>query len=306
VFVVDSPDGLYGPNEGAVGQGYQIKNADSDPSLELVITTTAIDARLPNVRLERGGLPPDAWLRIKALGLSPSGDSTVAIGELKGAKFGAGIDTLRVPFNLLPAFLPPRVTGIVPLVDNCALLAVTILFSKAVDARSLAGSIAVHLSGVASDNVMEVRLDPTSAKFADVLLSPEIPIAGPVAVTVEVSTNVEDDGGNALDDVPMQPGAQPYSEELTFAPDPTKPCGTSNLPRCGDGAPDQAELCPSGFACGEAGVCLPESCDVVSCAPGYVCDTATFSCEVDCRPYGDEPGACPDGKACDPERGVCR
>ncbi|MBC7793539.1 MAG: hypothetical protein H7Z43_07510, partial [Clostridia bacterium] len=91
---VDSTTGLYTAAQAGVGNDYSIENIDNDDALELVIRSRVIDGRLPNIRIERGGLPASG-VDVRVLGLAKDGQH-VASGGVSDIAFASGSRNLPV------------------------------------------------------------------------------------------------------------------------------------------------------------------------------------------------------------------
>lgn len=210
--VLDAPSGLYLPGQERVSGNLEIRDFDSDPSdLEVVVTVPAIASRLPWIRIERGGLP-DVPMEVRVLGydLDTAEGVVIAEGILRGVRFGSGLTTWQMSFNLLPDRLPPRVedavvgdgTGI-----GCGLPFVVVLFSKPVDAASLSmpGSVTFEPGGAPSS----LMLDPTR-RIAQISAPTDVVGAEGYAFTLTLGTTIVDDEGRSLDQVPTVPGDQAF------------------------------------------------------------------------------------------------
>jgi hypothetical protein len=213
VLVVDSPEGLYPPGSETVVGDVQIKNVDGDTdALELVTLIPMPDDRLPWIRLHRGGLP-DVPLTIRLTGLERGGSTrAIALGRVEGVRFTEGeLVSLVVPFDLGSEVRAPRVEEVLPPdgddAPGCRIEEVTIVFSEAIDAASLAapGAVEVEPGGPALD----LRLSGSGyiATYQPTALAGA---GGVLHYRVTVSTAVVDRDGNPLDQSPTEPGAQAY------------------------------------------------------------------------------------------------
>jgi len=265
--------------------------------------------RLPVIRLLRGGLP-DVPLDVRVIGIrGPEDGPAIALGRLGGARFEAArVTTATVPFNIRPELLPPRVVDVLPrdgdVAPGCMVATLVVMFSKPMDAASLTapGRILTEPGGMPT----EVTVD-SSGLVAIVVPSGLVGIdATTVAYRLSVSSEARDRDGLALDQMPMQDGAQGFTADfvlhctmISMTPDRV-PCGSLEPP--GPLGP----YCPGGarLAC-VANECVLASCDDAECAPGFVCDPSTFACVRDCRPYGDDVCAAV-RPVCDDATGSCR
>jgi len=304
VVVVDSAEGLYAPDQAQVGDGFEIANRDDDDPLELTFTVPVPEARLPLLRLERGGLP-DAALEISVRGYADGEQSPLAAGGVSGVRFEVNqVQELPVPFNLLPDRLPPRVVEVFPaegqLLSDCELSLLVVVFSKAIDVSSLVPNHSVSLRGLALGD-----FQLTLGRVAQFVVTDES-LVGSVSNQIEVGTEVTDEQGRHLDQQPAQAGAQGFASE--FLTPASCPQLAGNW--CGEVDPilGPGDICPDleiGRLICQDGVCVPAECDVASCGDGFICDQASGSCEVDCRLYGGVE-ACPAGQpVCDLETGRC-
>jgi hypothetical protein len=216
VVVVDSPAGLYAPGDDRVVDGMQIENADADPALELVAIFPVVD-HLPWIRIERGSLEPDVALEVRVLGLpTPSGEP-IAYGAVSEVRFDSG--EVDVPFDLLPAVLPPRVVEVVPgdgdaLDASCVVDQVVVILSKPVDPRTVLapGAIAFEPGGAPRS----IRVDDT-ARFIDVVPPSTWAFTTEARYALTISSRITDLEGRALDQMPAVEGAQDYAHEFALA-----------------------------------------------------------------------------------------
>lgn len=297
VFVLDSPTGLYRPGEEQSDERFQIKDADANPDdLELVITLEVAGDRLPTLRVERGGLP-DEPLDVRVLGLPLSGGSVpIAQGTLRGLRFSDEAQTIALPFDLRDEVLPPRVESILPAdgsdLPGCRLSSIVLVFSRPVDASSLAEQGAI---------LVEPATDVTSVTLSDEGLVATLTTSGlesqsgSLSYRVIVGSTVVDLEGHAFDQVPSDDGNQAYEAELHHpcVPPPTMP----DMP-CGE------TFCLSSPRI----ACIDDKCTFTSCtevcAEGLVCDAIHDRCREDCR-TGDAVSACAEGSTCDADTGLC-
>lgn len=299
VVIVDAPGGLYAPGEERTVGLVQIEDADADRrDLELVATVPIEGSRLPVIRLERGTLP-DVPLDIRVLGLG-SEPRPIAEGRVRAVRLSRPPAELSVPFNIRPEALPPRVSEVLPAdgdeAGDCVVPDIVLLFSKPIDAATLVGAVVLDPGGP-----VDVTLDASGhvATFAARLSGD----GETVSFRLRVDSTVTDRQGVALDQLPAEPGRQPFDEAFVLPCGPGTavpggPCGTDTGPLPGE--------CPGGdrLACVD-GECVLDGCDRARCREGFACVEATGVCEVDCRLYG-EVDVCPEDRPrCDPDSGAC-
>ncbi len=288
VVVIDAAEGpLYPLEDEQLGGALQIKNADADATdLELVATVDVPADRLPEIRIERGGLP-DIPLYVRVLGSVDGGPGAeIARGGLPSVTFAAGsIKRVPTPFNLLPRYLPLRVSEVAPgdgqLIPCDVQLEILTVFSRSPAGTSVTTPGRVLLSELGGEDV--------AAQSLEVALSTMrfVPSRTVTDYRLVISTEVTDTDGGPLDQVPSMAGLQPFAQDFHLE------CSTVMSPtmaRCSAQAPTAP--CPGGdrFRC-DRGTCVPARCEGASCTAGFVCDPSTLACEVDCRPYGDD--GCP-------------
>lgn len=299
VWILDHEDGLYDPGEEVVSGDTQVKNADSDPALEVVTVVHMDRDDLPAVRIARGGLAVGS-VDVRVLGLAQDG-AVVADGAAEGLSFG-GSSPVSVPFDFRDALRPPRVRGVFPEdgaeLQGCSLQTVTLVFTRPMDPASLgAESVLVTAPGVEQVSVVVAP----SGVFADVSFAPPLEGSGSeLTFRLEVATSARAVDGTALDQAGSEAGSQAFSREITLkcGPPPTFPCVVGECQwACGD------HECPHSpeIACLD-GVCTPVAC-AEDCPAGDVCDPLRGSCVRDCR-SGEALSACAAG-ACDEATGLC-
>ena len=213
VVVLDSPDGLYAPGEERVEGDVQIENADGDPALELV-TSVPLTDHLPWIRVEQGSLDPDVVLDVRLLGLPSPGGDPIAVGTVSGVGFADG--EVGVPFDLLPALLPPRVVDVIPddgdTIPGCNLDRIVIVLNKPVlPGTALAEGAILFDPGGAPRSI---RVD-VSSRFIDVV-PPAWSFTSEARYTLTVASSITDVAGEPLDQVPSLEGAQAYEHEFTL------------------------------------------------------------------------------------------
>lgn len=296
ILVVDSDQGLYPPGAERSSDAAQIKNADSDPELELVVTAE-VPGHLPFVRIERGSLP-DVPLSVRVFGLGKggaAGGTYIARGDVSGVALDDPAAEVTIPFNLRPEVRAARVDQVLPadggVAPDCRVSPIVLLFSKPMSAASLE-----------APGVVSITPDPGSLTiYVDAsglvvnVVAPQLMGASDVLdYHVHVGSEAEDQAGGVLDQVASMPGAQSFELDvhLTCTPPPMGP----QLPDCLAGL-----NCGTTYACVD-GACEPAGCDV-SCLPGTVCDPKRVACVEDCRVLA-EIGVCLPSQVCSAD-GVC-
>jgi len=292
----------------------EIADVDQDGELELRAKVDLAEmGHLPLIRVEQGGLP-DVPLEVRIDGIGPQDkvNTRLAAGGVQGINFAPGdVEAVTVPFNLRAAFRPPRVTQIFPeegstlrpeFVSNAL-----VIFSKPMFRDSLltAGVIGV----LRVEGSQETALKPGE------LVVGELYAGGPTRVEfrfdstlaegeyrVRVSQGALDTSGRALDQVPLQPGNQPFSSHFTITgPVAMAACSPHcEATWCGNGG----AACPVGLSCDTASKsCLPPACPT-ACPTVMVCDPKLTACVDDCRVHGTY-GGCPAGSDCSAATGLC-
>ena len=306
-LVVDSPGGLYPAGTDLTDGDLQIKDVDGDGDAELLATVTVNGlGRLPVVRLEQGGLKL-VPLEIRVDGLA-AGGAAIAAGGVQGIDFTEGeAAAIKVPFNLKPAYRPPRVTQVFPpnnsdLVKISTVSSALVIFSKPMNMSSLSRAGVFRVLAVAGGTRTEVPVKsitggelyqggPSKAEYLFKKL-----LSSPGTFEVRISAGALDTSGRALDQVPLQAGNQAFSSRFTvvtsmIAPACAPKCETA---WCGNGG----TKCPDGLTCHEAsGTCKPAGCPK-ACPKLMVCDPGLGACVDDCRVHGTHGGCAKDAPRC--------
>jgi hypothetical protein len=319
-LVVDAPEGLYPGGASRRDGEIELSDLDGDGARELSasITLGAL-GRLPLVRLERGGMPGGASLELRLDGIGsddsdgkPTADVELAAGGVQGISFTEGaVSSVKIPFNLRAKFRPPRVTQVFPedgaTLSSSSVGSVALIFSKPMSFASLKPAVLQVLQVVGgSETPIELReivVGEIGAGGPTRAVLHFLKAAGEGVYRVRAGQGALDTSGRALDQVPMQPGNQPFTSTFSLTGTAsTAACAPScELTWCGNGG----SACPDGSVCDSASrTCLPKGCP--ACWSGSVCDPALAACVEDCRPYGSY-GGCSDPKLrCEPASGLCR
>lgn len=320
-IVLDSPAGLYASPPSAIDRGLSLEDVDGDGQLELV-AEHPVDGlgRLPRIRLEQGGLQPLALdLRLDGADAKPGEkprDELVyfAAGGVRGVRFASGtVREVEVPFNRRLLYRQPQVTQVNPEdgaeVDPRSFGSVVLIFSKKMNPDSLRANDVLRLLQVEPAPARPIAAELITVTNLGGLESPAAAeyrfasILTPGTYRIEVSTAARDASGRPLDQVPMQPGDQPFSSSFVVGNTavPTIEC----TPVCNDWCASGGDKCAPGLVCNKASrICEPryQSCPG-HCRATTVCDPARGICVPDCRVHGSY-GGCPDGETCLPD-GVC-
>ncbi|MEK6608347.1 MAG: Ig-like domain-containing protein [Myxococcota bacterium] len=202
---VDGEDGIAHLAEGGSGDGVGV-DRDGDGQLEWV-ASIGTDGALPEISLGAGA-SADRLVDLRVFGLGAEGEVT-AKGGADGLRFqdGETVD-VDVPFDLLPAFRPPRVVKIEPAdggTVDCA-VALRLDFSEAMDGESVKAG--VEIRGPASGD------DPGGAQPASVIGVDERFLLSlsltPGAYQVTVLPSVLDLDDRGLDQDPDAVGPEPF------------------------------------------------------------------------------------------------
>lgn len=190
---VDAVGGLDGlPNTaGIAGEGVAV-DRNGDGRLEWVAQIDAAGA-LPEVDLFPGS-NLGAQLTVDVFGLT--GSTLVALGSRDGLTFREGVATrATIPFDLLPAYRPPRVVAVLPpdggeTPCDQAVTTVTILFSEDIASASLRDAVQFF------DN-KSYRI-PATVRGAGTVLRFSLGSLPAAAYSVHVTGEILDLDGDAL------------------------------------------------------------------------------------------------------------
>ncbi len=298
---VDSDDGLYDAGAAITTSGFSIQNVDADAPFELVIGLGLDGARLPEVRIERGGLP-DGPIDLRVVGIDASGRH-IAAGGVRSVSFVPG-ERRQVPvqFNLKAQYLPPRVNEIYPRSGEatCRSGTALLVLSKNIDPRTVVGgvSVIVERDGYSGPLPATASAEGPVIRVAYAVITPEVD-----TYRVRVTSEVLDTEGMPLDQDPGIGGAQHFVTSFSVVDDGA--CTSYPYRWCHESG--AALECPD-FRGGrlrcEEGLCLLHDCAGDVCANGFVCDGDSAACVVDCRLYGGTED-CPSDSLCNQATGVC-
>jgi len=297
VIVVDSEPGLYAPGMERVVGPTQIKNADGDDDLELVITAPVPKDHLPFVRLERGRLPNRPLsFRIFGLSADPTSTTYVARGEISGIDLTAPVAEVNIPFNLRPEERSPRVDQVLPadgaMVNGCRVNPLVLLFSRPMNRASLTAPGVVAITP--DPGPISVFLDD-SGLVANVVASGLQGAGATLTYHVHVGPEALDVAGDPLHQIASMNGAQPFEADfnLSCGPPPVNP-----QIACAAGL-----LCDFQYKCVD-NACQPPTCPT-PCTQTQLCDPKRGVCVDDCRNKLDGFDLCPPPETCNVD-GLCR
>ncbi len=322
-LVLDASGGFAGLS--AAGQRVGELSAadpDGDGVLELVLTRALKgQAALPLLRLLPGKNGNRAF-QITARGLA--GSELAAFGGLGAVRFaqGASLDVL-VPFNLRPAFLPPRVLFTLPHDGETrapgALGQIYLELSKQVTPESAkaglrlvyqgtAGDVAVPGSWVLGENQIDDLGLPTRRTTATFQPGSGCTLSAG-SYRIEAAATIVDLAGKPLDQKADTDGPDPYLGRFTI-PGAAEADSCAKTPTSCKRDEDCGELVLKQYVCNLAtGQCVlgAASCPTLACPKGYVCQPAgtpgaSSKCVQDCRIAGTCAGA---QDSCDPATGLC-
>ena len=298
---LDSDEGLYDANAATVTRTFRVENTDADEPLELSIELPIDGLRLPEIRIEQGGLP-DGPVDVRVLGVDNQGRH-VASGGLRQVAFSAGErKRIPIPFNLKPQYLPPRVIEAYPRdeEETCRGGTALIVLSKRIEPSTVLGGVSVIVERDGYSGPL-----PTSAAAEGPVIRVAFAVIEPQAdrYRIRVTDEVKDIDGLPLDQEPGVPGSQHFVEEFTVMSGGE--CTTYPYRWCHESG--AALECPD-FRGGrlrcEEGVCVLHDCGGSVCQDGYVCHGPSAACVVDCRVYGGTED-CPSGSLCNQNTGLC-
>lgn len=207
-LVVDAEGGLYAPGEEFDDGTLAVRDADSDPSdLELVVRLPLPAARLPRVRLLRGGLP-DVPIDLRLVGYDSDGAPT-ADGSVRGLLLAPSTDDVEIPFNLRADHLPPRVSDVIATPSGgCFPPRVTLVFSRPVDPASVLAAGAIEFSPGGAPTSLSIDI---GGRIASITPPLAVSSGGVIAFDLRVGTTVVDALGEPLDQFPAVNGLQEYA-----------------------------------------------------------------------------------------------
>jgi hypothetical protein len=305
-LILDSQDGLYGVDRAQDYGSLRIMNADADEPLEAVFTT-ALDAALPVIRIDRGELTePASGIDIRVRAPQPGGEKAVAFGEVQGVRFEDGqTKRLDIPFNIQPEFRPPRVNDTVPRNGESVGVVeqVFIVFSKPMDVQSLLAKGAITLESITGGKrelvpIKEIVVQRLGANTT-VRLEFEAGRLEPKTYGLRVSSGVVDDSNErrALDQVPSISGNQAFYAQFIV----TSAAAANKTQNFGESCEQGGTACPAPMTCDQNLRQCRFACPV-SCPKTTVCDDFLGVCVDDCR----VAGCFSHSPECDHQTGLCK
>jgi hypothetical protein len=214
--VLDSADGLYFPGDEMDDGTIAIRDADGDPSdLELVARVAEPTARLPRIRIQRGGLG-NVPIEVTILGYA--GTTVVAEGAFPAMLTNSHVE-VSVPFNLVPEFRAPRVERVIAAAaPGCTPPLLSIIFSRPILATSVQGpGVFTFEPGGAPTLVI---IDSVEGLGSVALVRPPADVATGTNVKFKltVATSIVDEVGTQLDQTPFEDGPQPFVGQYVESP----------------------------------------------------------------------------------------
>ncbi len=322
-LVLDSPQGLYPKDYHHAEQEISVEDIDRDGYAELTARIELNDSlHLPMIRIKRGGLALiPLELRIDGISLESYPfypNQAIAAGGVQGVRFVEDqVVPIKVPFNVRPLYRPPQVVQVFPEDGTKDLVpmhisSVLLIFSKQMQRDSLLVPGVFQVTQIDEDGneslVKPKQIDvgqlyqngPTKAEYQ---FKTQLPTK--MTFRVDVSSKALDMSGRPLDQVPLEPGNQPFQSTFasidTSGPQPAPPCPPyCDFTWCSLGG----KFCAPGLVCNKAQkACEPSACPE-ACPEQHVCNPDVHACVVDCRINGTY-GACPDGTHCEDTTGLC-
>lgn len=314
--ILDAEGGLYSDqSERRIDDHVSIRDEDRDGYVELVADLDVVErGHLPTIRLTRDRLG-DKPFDVRVRGLSRASSRTeIAAGGVAGVRFSPEDQALDVPFNLKPAFRPPRVTQTIPADGSSAeaveVGSVFVVFSKRMDPNSIdEKKHSIRLLRL--DGKKEVLVEPQELRIqslrSDILpTTVEYRLSGgldPGKYILRVSTEARDATaqGMRLDQVVMRSGNQPFSSAFSVTgaipSSSCQGCPVAPVLFCHDGG----DGCPGTMSCKDKQCRF--SCPK-RCPEATVCDRTLGLCVEDCRKNGSY-GGCAADAGCGRD-GLCR
>ena len=298
---LDSDEGLYEPGAATVTRNLRVENTDADAPLELLIELPITGSRLPEVRIEQGGLP-NGPVDVRVIGLD-AGGRHIAAGGLRRVSFVTGEKTrIPIPFNLQPQYLPPRVLEAYPRRDEetCRAGTALLVLSKSIDPSTVVGGVSVIVERDSYSGPLPATASAEGPviRVAFAVIEPEVD-----RYRVRVTAEVKDSDGLALDQEPGVAGHQHFVQEFSVISGGD--CTTYPYRWCHEtGAVLECPDFRGGRLRCEDGQCVLHDCGGDVCQEGFVCHTTSAACVVDCRVYGGTEG-CPTESLCNQNTGLC-
>jgi hypothetical protein len=210
-YVIDSPGGLYAPDQATVVGSVSIEDADLDPTDLELVARLSFARGFPAVRIAEGSLP-DVPLDIRVRGLTAEG-VPYAEGIVRNVRPERGVAEVDVRFDVRPEHQPPRV-GVLQSIPNppCGAPVLLVVFSRPVDATTTLRAEAIRFTPGGLPRSISVDASGTVAQVGVPL---DVLAPGVAQYSVEIGGGVQTLDGLAFDQVPTTENADLFS--ATFA-----------------------------------------------------------------------------------------
>lgn len=201
-YVLDSPDGLYDPEDAVVRDDLSIEDADNDPSDLELVARVPFPRGFPDVRIAEGGLP-DVRIDVRVRGFTAD-DVLYAEGTVRNLRFRSGVQNVSVPFDVRPEHQAPRV-GVLQLIPNppCGAPTLLVIFSRAIEPSSALAAPAIVFSPGGLPRSISIEATGTVAQVGVPL---DVLEPGVSRYDVEIGDGIHTADGAAFDQVPTTTG----------------------------------------------------------------------------------------------------
>jgi hypothetical protein len=211
-FVIDSPSGLYGPEDAMTRGNLSVEDADNNPSDLELVARVPFDRGFPSVRITEGGLP-DVPIDVRVRGFT-SDDVLYAEGTVRNLDFQGGVQNVRVAFDVRPEHQPPRV-GVLQLIPNppCGAPTMLVIFSRPIDPGTALAMPAIRFTPGGLPRSISIEATGTVAQVGVPLAVLEPDVA---QYEIEIGEGIHTEDDVAFDQVPTT--AQPDTFRTAFLP----------------------------------------------------------------------------------------